>query len=189
MSEVQGLQSSKVSVSWLTWNILLFPGFRSNGNIVFRFCFNFSLNAQTRLLAHFQANRCFLNLSVCTKHLVLFPWNCRETCQSTKNHSLCFLLISAGDTKASSAAPSHWWIIGVVAAVLLVALAGLLAYRKLRGKTAGSQTNTEKHLYFTENLKLHVTHVLNKPRLLVRFSSTDMKEFCSRIPLQFILKL
>lgn len=49
------------------------------------------------------------------------------------------VFICAGEPKAASEKKSYWWIIGVVAAVLLVALAGLLAYRKLKGNSKRSK--------------------------------------------------
>ena len=43
---------------------------------------------------------------------------------------------------STSEAPSYWWIAGLVIAVLVLALAGMLAYLKVKGKDGLQQTWT-----------------------------------------------
>uniref|UniRef100_A0A672GIM7 Ig-like domain-containing protein n=1 Tax=Salarias fasciatus TaxID=181472 RepID=A0A672GIM7_SALFA len=44
----------------------------------------------------------------------------------------------------STGGPSHWWILGLVIALMVLALAGMLAYMKLKGKEGPLKTNTDK---------------------------------------------
>ncbi|XP_069562918.1 HERV-H LTR-associating protein 2 [Brachyistius frenatus] len=46
--------------------------------------------------------------------------------------------------RSTAEAASHWWIIGLVIAVLVVALAGMLAYLKLRGRTPKPRNDPEE---------------------------------------------
>ncbi|MEQ2261713.1 hypothetical protein XENORESO_014609, partial [Xenotaenia resolanae] len=46
--------------------------------------------------------------------------------------------------RSVSEKPSYWWILGVVAAVLVVALAGLLAFVKLRGRVKKPRNQPEE---------------------------------------------
>ncbi|MEQ2279271.1 hypothetical protein AMECASPLE_007641, partial [Ameca splendens] len=46
--------------------------------------------------------------------------------------------------RSVSEKPSYWWILGVVAAVLVVALAGLLAFVKLRGRVKKPRNHPEE---------------------------------------------
>ncbi|XP_072234624.1 HERV-H LTR-associating protein 2 isoform X2 [Leuresthes tenuis] len=48
-----------------------------------------------------------------------------------------------GEQRASEDA-SYWWVIGLVAAVLVLALAGMLAYLKLRGRTSKPRNDPEE---------------------------------------------
>lgn len=68
------------------------------------------------------------------------------------------VFICAGESNAVSDKKSYWWIIGIVAALLLVAGAGILAYRKLKGKTGIQRDrNTDLHikyiLYYIKDTK------------------------------------
>uniref|UniRef100_A0A3Q3ANF8 Ig-like domain-containing protein n=1 Tax=Kryptolebias marmoratus TaxID=37003 RepID=A0A3Q3ANF8_KRYMA len=49
-----------------------------------------------------------------------------------------------GQAKVSSEEPSYWWVICVVAALLLFALAGVLVYLKLKGKASKPRNNPDE---------------------------------------------
>ena len=53
-----------------------------------------------------------------------------------------YVLLCAGETKYL-AGESKWWIVGLVIALLALALVGILGYLKLRGKTGGVQKGAE----------------------------------------------
>lgn len=46
---------------------------------------------------------------------------------------MCICYLCAGE-RSTSEDPSHWWIVGLVIAVLVLALVGMLAYLKVKGK-------------------------------------------------------
>ena len=63
----------------------------------------------------------------------------------------------------TSEAPSYWWIVGLVIAVLVLALAGMLAYLKVKGKDGVQQTwtLTDREDGLIHTLQSICTHILS----------------------------
>lgn len=61
---------------------------------------------------------------------------------------MCVCYLSAG-ARSISEGPSYWWVAGLVIGVLVLALVGVLAYLKVKGKD-GVQTETQPDNYFTK---------------------------------------
>ncbi len=60
---------------------------------------------------------------------------------------MCICYLCAGERSVSER-ESHWWIVGLVIAVLVLALAGMLAYLKVKGKDG-----LQKMWTFTDKLQ------------------------------------
>lgn len=54
---------------------------------------------------------------------------------------LCVLVTVVGD-RGHTAEPSHLWVVGLVIAVLVVALVSMLAYLKVKGKERSQDMET-----------------------------------------------
>lgn len=50
----------------------------------------------------------------------------------------------AGQRGKSAGGPSHWWILGLVIALMVLALAGMLAYMKLKGRNLKTRRDPEE---------------------------------------------
>lgn len=50
----------------------------------------------------------------------------------------------AGQRGHSTGGPSHWWILGLVIALMVLALAGMLAYMKLKGRNLKGRSDPEE---------------------------------------------